>query len=432
MTAAVAKSHDPAPIQACAVSRDLWDFSLLAEDMEAVLGDAWCDLTFEEAGRFLRQARPRSVDYVVLALDSADETDAVLAQAASVVSAAKAQGVRVLLVAENLRPASLHGLLRAGADDFVPYPLPEGALREALARLDPAPAETAAPAAAIPGFVLPGTGLQMAALSHPVMSQRNAAVIAVHGMAGGVGATTFAVNLAWELANPEQKHKQVQTPPRVCLIDLDLQFGAIATYLDLPRRELIFELLSDTARMDAESFGQALMTYRDRLHVLTGPADMLPLDFLATEDVLRLLDQARAQFDYVIIDMPQAVVAWTEAILNQVQGYYALVEMEMRSAQNTLRMIRALQAENLPVEKLHFVLNRAPKFTDFAGRGRVKRLADNLGIALEVQLCNGGAGVTSANDQAEVLAKAAPRAPLRREIQKLAQTIAAQSRVAVG
>jgi pilus assembly protein CpaE len=41
--------------------------------------------------------------------------------------------------------------------------------------------------------------------SHPAPSfkargDRNGVILPVHGMAGGVGASTFAVNLAWELA----------------------------------------------------------------------------------------------------------------------------------------------------------------------------------------------------------------------------------------
>ena len=57
-------------------------------------------------------------------------------------------------------------------------------------------------------------------------------VIPVHSMAGGTGATTFAVNLAWELANVSKTET-----PRVCLLDLDLQFGTVSTYLNVPRRE---------------------------------------------------------------------------------------------------------------------------------------------------------------------------------------------------
>ena len=34
--------------------------------------------------------------------------------------------------------------------------------------------------------------------------------------------------------------------PRVCLLDLDLQFGTVSTYLDLPRREAVLNCCSDT------------------------------------------------------------------------------------------------------------------------------------------------------------------------------------------
>ena len=89
---------------------------------------------------------------------------------------------------------------------------------------------------------------------------------------------------------------------------------------------------------------------------------------------------ARANFDYVVIDMPSTVVQWTETVLNAAHVYFAPLELDMRSAQNTLRMIRALKAEDLPYDKLRYVLNRAPKFTDLSGKSRVKRLAESLDI----------------------------------------------------
>ena len=71
----------------------------------------------------------------------------------------------------------------------------------------------------------------------------------------------------------------------MCLIDLDLQFGSVSTYLDLPRRDIVLELLTETDTMDSESFGQALQKFGDTLNVFTSPPEMVPLDLITSEDV---------------------------------------------------------------------------------------------------------------------------------------------------
>ena len=185
----------------------------------------------------------------------------------------------------------------------------------------------------------------------------------------------------------------------------------------------MFEVLSDTANIDSDTFLQAMLTFNDKLHVFTAPADMLPLDILGPEDIGRIVDMAAANFDYVIIDMPKTIVAWTEAVLTRAHVYFALLELDLRSAQNILRLIRALKAEALPHEKLRYVLNRAPKFTDLSGKSRVKRMAESLDIGIEVQLPDGSTQVTQANDHGLPLAETAAKNPLRKEIQKLAKSL---------
>jgi pilus assembly protein CpaE len=116
-------------------------------------------------------------------------------------------------------------------------------------------------------------------------------------------------------------------------------------------------------------------------------------------------------------------VAWTETVLTRSHVYFAMMELDLRSAQNVLRMVRALKAEGLPHEKLRFVLNRAPKFTDLSAKSRVKRMAESLDIAIEVQLPDGGPPVTQSNDHGLPMAEQAAKNPLRREIQKLAKSL---------
>ncbi|AOZ68628.1 pilus assembly protein CpaE [Rhodobacter xanthinilyticus] len=409
MSAAVSLSPDPAPILACTVSRDVSNFDLLIEDMESELGESWGDLSFEDAAVFLTQPDAQNLEFIAIAIDGEDEGD--INRIAAIITGAKERGVRVILIAEEVSPIALHQLLRLGADDFVPYPLPEGALHEAIERLGQGDAPQLPPHAESPTFKVSGG--------------RDGAVLAVHGLAGGVGATTFAVNLAWELASAGEGNKKAASPPpRVCLLDFDFQYGSASTYLDLPRREVVFEMLTDTAHMDAESFQAALVTFNDRLHVLTAPADMLPLDIVSGEDIERILAMARAHYDFVVIDMPTTVVSWTETVLHQAHVYFGLIELDMRSAQNALRMIRALKAEGLPLEKMRYVLNRAPKFTDLTGKSRIKRLAESLDISIELQLSDGGRPVTQANDHGLPLAVTTPKLPLRKEIQKLALSLA--------
>jgi pilus assembly protein CpaE len=150
---------------------------------------------------------------------------------------------------------------------------------------------------------------------------------------------------------------------------------------------------------------------------------MLPLDIVAPEDIARIIDMAQTNFDFVIIDMPKTIVAWTETVLSRAHVYFATMDLDLRSAQNVLRLVRALKAETLPHEKLRYVLNRAPKFTDLSAKSRVKRMSESLDIRLEVQIPDGGAQVTQANDHGHPLASSAPKNPVRKEVQKLAKSL---------
>ena len=405
MTRTAALQPEPAPIVACTISRDVQNFDLLIEDMETECGESWGDLTFQDASVFLRQPEAETLEFVAVAMDGDDEDK--IEVIAEIVKSAVNRGIKVLLIAEDVTPIALHQLLKLGAQEFVPYPLPDGALHDAVERMREAARR--GPVSDVPEEMrtkIKATG------------DKDGVVLPVHGLAGGVGSTTFAVNLAWELANIEKDN-----PPRVCLIDLDLQFGSTSTYLDLPRRDAVLELLQDTASMDSDSFMQALLTFNEKLHVLTAPNELLPLDMIGQEDVQRIIATAASNFDYVVIDMPSTIAVWTETVLHAAHVYFAMMELDLRSAQNTLRLLRALKGEELPYQKLRYVLNRAPGFTDLSGKSRVKRMAESLDIQIEVYMPDGGKQVVQANDQGLPLAEMAAKNPLRKEIHKLAVSV---------
>jgi pilus assembly protein CpaE len=175
--------------------------------------------------------------------------------------------------------------------------------------------------------------------------------------------------------------------------------------------------------MDSETFMQALLSFNQKLHVLTSPADLVPLDLIGAKDVERIIEMARVNFDYVVIDMPTTMVDWSEAVLHAAHVYFVVLELDMRSAHNVQRLKRALTSEGLPFGKMRFVLNRAPGGLDLTGKSRVKRLAESLGIAIELLMPDGGKQVAQNADHGMPMAEGIAKNALRKEVAKLAKSV---------
>ncbi len=399
--------NEQVKVEAYAFANDIRRFDLLVEDLDNELADGWSSLTFDEGLAAYQKDPFDELEFVIVAVDRADEEN--LGPAADVIKTAKSLGCRVLLVAHELSPVALHQLMRLGADDFAPYPLPEGALVDSFERLRDKPV--------------------VATETSTTGRNRNGMILPVYGISGGVGASTFAVNLAWEMATYTKK-----TNKRVALLDLNFQYGSVSTYLDLPRREAIYELLSDPSAIDNDSLAQALTSFKSRLAVLTAPLDALPLDIIGPEDMERMLKTAAYSYDFVVCDMPSTLVSWSDKVLQMCETFFTVMEVDMRSAQNSLRFLRTLKAEDLPFEKIQYALNRAPGFTDMNGKARVKRMAESLGIALNIMLPDGGKAVSNAGDQGLPLSEVAAKNALRKEIRRIATSLvdmAAEQKAAV-
>ena len=368
----------------------------LITDLDTQFGeDQWLDVAAADAGEMLDIAN-REDSFVIVALSSndAEKVDAV----AGLIRKARANGLMVLLVAGDISSRTMHQIMREGVSEFAPYPEPAGALIDAIDRLR----------------LARGTG-HLPALTAGA-PRRYGKVVTFYGVAGGVGATTFAVNFAWELTQAVRREGR-----RVALLDFNFQYGSIATFLDVPRREAVYELVSEAAQLDQTALTQALSTYKDKLHVLTAPRDALPLDIVSPSDVDAIVNLAREGFDYVLIDMPQALMNWSEKVYAASDEFYALMESDMRSAQNMYRFLRTLKSEDMNLDKLRFVLNRSPGMTDLSGKTRVKKLAESLGINFNGQLPDGGKLVSGCCDQGIPLAEGAKSSPVRKEVVRLAQ-----------
>ena len=124
------KSLPDGAIRACTISEHISKFDLLIEDMENIMGEAWGDLGISAAKTFMNQSDGLYLEFVAITVDEniANKSE----QLIDLVQTAKARDIKSIIVAKNVNPVLLHRLLKAGADGFVPYPLPQNELSEAV------------------------------------------------------------------------------------------------------------------------------------------------------------------------------------------------------------------------------------------------------------------------------------------------------------
>jgi len=394
-------------VEAYSVARHPENFSQLDSDLDGFFGANWAGLTYEKAGEALGRGELSGSEIVIACVEQDDEDD--LKPIEVYIKAAKRAKLPVIIVARDVSSTMLHHLLQLGADDFAPYPLPHNALANIFERLS--------------------VKREQATASEPKRRNRHGLVIPVYSAAGGVGATTFATNLAWEMAQHTRKSDQ-----RVALVDFDFQYGSVATLLDLPRRDAVYELLSDTSSLDGDTLAQAMTSFKSTMAVLSAPPEAMPLDIVRSEDIEKILTLLRERYDFIIVDLPRALTDWSGTILTEAETFFCLLELDMRSAQNLMRYLRALRAEDLPGEKIQYVLNHAPGITNLNGKSRIARFSESLGVEIKILLPDGGSQVSAAADHGVPLSDFAPKNSLRKEIRKIATTIvdlATEARAAI-
>ena len=395
-------------IEAFAATRDIKKFPELTGELTDQFAKNWAVGSFKEATESLNRGSLDGLEVIFVCVDNSDENnlDAVIA----FIKGVKSRGLKIILIASDISPAGLHQLMRIGADDFVPSPPPKDAIGDALARLR-------------------SQAVNEETQQKAVKKRRRGVILPVYGVAGGVGTSTFAVNLAWEMAIHDKK-----SSVKVAVLDFNFQTGSVATYLDIGFRETVSEMLNNIENLDADMFAESLTSYKSRMAVLTAPTEVFPLDIVSDTDVEKILSLARDAYDFVIVDMPTTLVNWSSTVLQMADTYFVLMELDMRSAQNMMRFLRVLKAEDLPEDKLQFALNFAPAFTDLNGKARAKRFSESLGIDINILLPDGGKQILAASDQGHPLAEAASKNPLRKEIRKIAaatMTMANEQKAAV-
>ncbi|MCU1518670.1 MAG: MinD/ParA family protein [Pseudarthrobacter sp.] len=176
-------------------------------------------------------------------------------------------------------------------------------------------------------------------------------VIGVFSPKGGVGKTTLATNIAIGLG-------QI-APMSVVIVDLDLQFGDVASGLYLNPEHTVTDAVSLTASQDSLVLKAYLTVHPANIYALCAPLNPAEGDLITPDQVTRLLEQLATEFQYVVVDTAPGLPEVGLAAMEQCTDVVWVSAMDIPSLRGLRSGLEILGQLDIIPESRHMVLNMA-------------------------------------------------------------------------
>ncbi|HPI74646.1 MAG TPA: AAA family ATPase [bacterium] len=180
-----------------------------------------------------------------------------------------------------------------------------------------------------------------------------ARVICCYGVKGGVGATTLATNLSVFAAKGLGK--------RVLLLDLKMQLGNAALFLDLKPRVSLLELVENLSGLEVSKLHATLARHHSGLTFIAGPDNMEQADNIPPAAVAQIIDLLRPEFDFIFIDCDSYFSEITLRALDEADTILTIAQLDVAAIYNLKRTLALFQRLGYHQEKVAVILNRYPQ-----------------------------------------------------------------------
>ena len=284
----------------------------------------------------------------------------------------------VIAATRALDAAATRALMRAGAVDVVALPLDPADLDEAL------------------------ISARKVIAIRPDTSAKGRVVSFVRAV-GGAGATALACQTGCLWAANQS----------TCLIDFDVQFGAVALYLDMHPPLGLLDLIEAQGRLDHTLFSTIAARHASGLQIIAAPHDIAPLEALTPAFVAQVLTLAAATFEVVLVDLPAAWTPWSLAALAHSDAVVLVTNLSVPGLRQARRQLDLIEA-NAVAAPLRIVLNRVPKklfrTIDLADSERV------LHRKVDFTVADDAATMNSAVDQGRTIAQVRGKSVLEKDL----------------
>jgi pilus assembly protein CpaE len=308
-----------------------------------------------------------------------------------------AQLVSTPLIAGVYEPplALVRSLVRSGAHDVIPLPASVEEIESSLALLK-----------------------QELAKRQSVAAANTGKLVSVIKGVGGVGATALLSQLAIRFAHTEATRNR-----EACLIDLDLQFGDVAFQLGLRPKFSLLDLLEAGSRLDGELLRATCAEHPSGLKVIAAPGDMMPIEGMPTDHLLRIIELARREFDTVFVDLPTNWTNWSLSVVAQSDLALLVTELTVAGVNRSKRQLTLLESQDLSNVDVRVIVNRYEK--SMARAVRPADVREALGREIAYTVANDFQLMRSAIDRGVPIDELKRKSALGKDLDALDAGIAA-------
>ena len=280
------------------------------------------------------------------------------------------------VMSQLMDPALLMRAMSLGFREFIPLPMAEQTLVEALERV-----------------------------SNAAVGGRRAKFFSVVPTIGGVGGTTVACNLAASLASRGKK---------TCLVDLDLVRGGVASSFDVRPTYTIADVMNSGERVDQQLVENALVRYaKTELRILARPELPEETQRVTQQGINALFGVLGRMFDYVVLDSMLSVdpVYSTALLVSDVTT--VVMQLNVPSAKNAERYVGAMRRMGIESTRIKLMVNRYVKKGWDIEPGEVERA---LGLKIEWMVPNDYKNALGAINYGEPAVLRTPKAEMSQSL----------------
>src|SRR5688500_16599930 len=283
-------------------------------------------------------------------------------------------GIAVVLMAEP-SPEMWQAAMRAGIRDLLPPSASIPEIHDALERAS-----------------LAANGRRRVLRPASETDRYAGRVITIASPKGGVGKTTVSTNLAIGLT--------AAAPQSTVLVDLDVQFGDVASALGLSPEYTLPDAVHGPASEDTMVLKTFLTQHPSGLYAVCGAESPAAGDGVTGADVTRLLTALAREFRYVVVDTAPGLSEQTLAALDRATDVVMLSSMDVPGVRGLRKELDVLRELCMIPAGRHVVMNLA----DPKGGLSVRDVETAIGTGVDVVVPRSAAVPVSTNHGVPIVA----------------------------